>query len=404
MSSLSRHFYEIDEVHAALQYTTNRNDCIETVFWCHELLRSGYVEETISTLFESWLWNKGPFCLSWLLHASALSNEELSEEDILLSVYQLSIVPYTRRDNSVWRILVLTAMDAPPDRVTPNTPPELPSTNEKEIYMMRALYQGKAYSAWWISRHLETERVWELLRWYAVRHGRPSLLSCFDLLEKYETLLGYRSDEYDVIIRCVAVLSTCLSPSQQEMSWKALPNTLDMRIQQAVTEWDNELGRKSHRRYAIPTCCLYGKTRRGTMRWAQSTVQQLGELEEGLKRCNFWIEAMEPYQTDNRWISDDTRDAFYDTYFPDDIPDEWTKPEKQKSHGDGILGPKDTITLSKYSRCFLDSCARFAWCTPAIQTFLEQKQGTTLDVIHWFPPVKPIDSSQLRPVHRKVCL
>ena len=33
---------------------------------------------------------------------------------------------------------------------------------------------------------------------------------------------------------------------------------------------------------------------------------------------------------------DDTLEQFFDTYFPDDIPDEWSKEDQLKSHGRGV--------------------------------------------------------------------
>ena len=371
---LSRHFYDLDEVHAALQYSSTRNDRHETVFWCYELLRSGCVAETISTLFEAWLWNKGPFCLSWISVAQRLASDEVTEEDILLASYQLSYVPHTRRDHSLWNILVLTAEGAIPDRVTLKTPPYLPSNDEHELYMFRAMFQGKAHSAWWISA-----RVLEAL-------GE----------------LGYRSDEYDVIIRCLAVLSVCLHGEQQEKSWHTLPTTMEPRLQTAIGEWEAECGRQQHRRYSIPAVCLYGRCRRGRMKWSESTVPHLGTLEKEFIGCPFWEEAVSEYQLNNTWRSDDTREAFYERYLVDDVPDEWTKAEKQKSHGDGLLGPTQINRLAVYSRRF--GIARLLWnaCT-IVQAFLEKKEGCDpLDVVRWFPPPGEITPILLRPVRRRL--
>ena len=160
---LSRHFYTVDELYAALTYCTRRNDTIETLFWCQELILSGYISETISTLFEAWLWNKGPFCLAWLRHATTLRSEELVAEDILLAAYQLSAIPYDKQDHSLWNILVLSSET--PDRVTPKTPPwtmkdmdKMDKIDEKELYFIRALYQGKAQSAWWMAQQMEEKR------------------------------------------------------------------------------------------------------------------------------------------------------------------------------------------------------------------------------------------------------
>ena len=403
--SLSRHFYALDEVHAALQYCSTRNDRHETVFWCYELLRSGCVAETISTLFEAWLWNKGPFCLSWISVAQRLASDEVTEEDILLASYQLSWVSHTQRDHSLWNILVLTAEGAMPDRVTLKTPPYLPSNDEHEIYMVRAMFQGKAYSAWWMSRHVSNERVWKLLHWYVI-HNCPvyadHYLSYFSILKQYESLLGYRSDEYDVITRCLAVLSVCLNREQQEKSWSILPSTMEPRLQTTLCEWEAECGRKQHRRYTIPSACLYGRCKRGQMKWSESTVVHLGTLEKGFNVCPFWEEAVAEYQLDHTWRSDDAREAFYDRYLVDDVPDEWTKAEKQKSHGDGLLGPTQMVRLAVYSRRF--GMARLLWNANP-QPFLEKKEGCDpLDIIRWFPPPGEMTTILLRPVRRRVCI
>jgi hypothetical protein len=66
-------------------------------------------------------------------------------------------------------------------------------------------------------------------------------------------------------------------------------------------------------------------------------------------------------------------EQFYHRYFPDDLPDEWTKAEKERSHGDGLLAPHETVHLGKYARRFLSQCARLAWSNrPIVRAFLEQ--------------------------------
>lgn len=396
---LSRHFYSLDEVHAALSYSTTRNDRQETAFWCHELLLSGCISETISTLWEAWLFHKGPFCLSWLLHAwSTLGRDEIVEQDILLSADQLSSIPYQRRDHSLWHILSLSAGSHPPDRVTPKTP-SLPSSDPNEIYFVRALYQGKGYSAWWMAQHLSTVRVWVLLAWYTETHSAyaAEYKTIWEALQGYEQLLGYRSEEYDTIILCAAVLSACLSPAQQDMSFQTLSNKPVIRDLSTV-------GRMAHRRYAIPSACLYGHTKRGRSTWSTSTMNQLNRLD--LLGCPFWEEALAPYATCGiriQWNSDDAKEAFYDRYLLDDVPDEWTKAEKQKSHGDGLLGPSESVTLVKYTRLFLSHTPRLAWnTTSTILRILEGRKENTPSCLS-LPAVVPAlipNTISLDPVRR----
>jgi hypothetical protein len=215
----------------------------------------------------------------------------------------------------------------------------------------------------------------------------------FDVLENYSSLLGYSSDEYHIITRCLAVLSVCLNDDQQEKSWSPLPSNMDTSLHTALREWDAEMGRMSHRRYCIPTTCLYGRCLRGRMKWSESTVSYLGDIEKGFIGCPFWEEALEEYQINGSWSSDDAREAFYDRYLIDDIPDEWTKTEKQKSHGDGVL-PTETFQLSKWARPF--HTARLAW--GAILTY---NTGHIDPLSITYSASSTILEEMLRPVHRR---
>lgn len=408
---LSRHFYTVDELYAALTYCSRRNDIIETLFWCQELILSGYIGETISVLFEAWLWNKGPFCLSWLQYAfTTLRSQELVADDILIAAYQLSAIPYDKQDNSLWNILVLSSNI--PDRVTPKTPSwAVNESDEKKLYFIRALYQGKAQSAWWMAQQLEEKYVWDILAIYAKHQYSTSYDSVWEALQQYEHLLGYRSAEYDKIILCVAVLSCCLSIEQQEKSYNKLPIQLPSVQQNALEQWSKKEGRKERRIYSIPIACLYGITQRGRSPWSRTNVKELNWIEGSLIGCPFWEEAIAEYGTIVegviQWRSDDEFEAFYDRYFPDDIPDEWTKAEKAVSHGDGLLGPTESVQLYKYSRSVFSKWSRLAWNTrDHVLTQIKHKE----DNKEWNGQLSSIIShitikeAILSPIHRKKIL
>jgi hypothetical protein len=380
---LSRHFYSLDEVQAALFYTTSRNNPTEALFWSQELLLSGCTGETISTLFQSWLWATGPLRLQWLIDAwKTLASDELNEDDVLLATYRLSSIHHTQRDNSLWNILVLTAKnpDEMPDTITRKTPAFIPSEDEKEIYFVCALFQGKARSAWWISLHIDEERVWILLEWYNENINNTfeaQYKTCFEALKGYEQLLGYKSDEYDIITRCAAVIMMSVSSEKQAASFKPL-DQIDKNNLHTLNEWTTSVGYKDRRVYSIPTSCLYGTTLRGTYKWSQNNLTQLYNVEKYLVGCPFWDEVIATAaEVDEKghitWNSDEKMEEFYNTYFPDDVPDEWTKKDQQKSHGDGILGPTDNPTIWKYSKNFLSRTPLLAWnTTKAVNNYLEK--------------------------------
>ena len=406
-TALSRHFYALDEVHAALAYCSRRNDPVETLFWCQELLHSGHIGETISTLFEAWLWHKGPLHVSWLLHAwTTLRSDSLAAEDILLSAAQLSMIPYDKQDHSLWNILALSSAEMP-DRVTVKTPGWIDdSIDDKQRYFIRALYQGKARSAWWMAQQLTSVSAWKIIEMYADKQQLESHAIVLEALQQYEHLLGYRSDEYDMIMLCTSILYCCSVPPIKE-----LPVHLPTQYQEAIQHWNGRIGRKAYRCYTIPSACLYGVTRRGKMKWSQSTVSSLNHVEPSLIGCPFWEEAIAEYGAiqDDRvvWNSDDELEDFYDRYFPDDIPDEWTKAEKAVSHGDGLLAPTEIVTLYKYARSTFTKWSYYAWNThDAMLLKLHDKKETVWDGVlsSIYVPVsfQAYDTAILQPVRKRL--
>ena len=394
---LTRHFYEADEVRSALYYTASRRDLKECEFWCHEMIVSGYESEAISVLFESWLWQRGPFYLRWLIDTgSILMADEVTHDDILNAAVQLSA--FGEWDNSVWTIL--TATDQVVDRVTPKTPSFVPKDcSEEVLYLYRALYQGKARSAFLMSRKIND--VWAILKEYGT-HLCVEYDTCFTILERYELLLGYRSDKYDVVILCVAVLMLCLSDKKRVASF--LPRSTPARIlslpigAEAALPIGAEaalpIGTKAARLYSIPSVALYG-TARGLSLCSEYHTNGLHDIEKAIKGCPFWDDALKEYQRQGKWVSDDALKAFYDEYFPNDIPDEWSKEEKMKSHGQGLLNKGEKMTLVRYARIHFMKPSRLGFTIKGRK--LDDEGSNPLDAIRLDESVEII----MKPIRRK---
>ncbi len=420
---LTRHFYSFDEVQAALQHTTWRNNQLESLFWCQELLLSGYVGEAISTLFQCWLLQTGPMCLQWLIDAwKSLASDELSEDAILLATYKLAC--FKKHDNSLWNILCITAQnpDKIPDRLTRKALKNAPTIDKKELYFINSIYQGKARCAWWISQYMSAESIWNLLDWVS-KNVYPKYTEqyciCLDALKNYDKLLGYKSDEYDIIIRCMAIIMFCISSKMCESSFMTLTNTIDSGCIQSMDEWSKIIGSRARRIYSIPNLCLYGVTLRGQSKWAQNNYYQLNNIEKYINGCPFWDEVLEEYGTrtkngdddgakEIKWNSDESEEEFYDKYFPDDIPDEWTKKDKQKSHGDGVLGPTDKPNIWKYSRINFSKISYLAYNTKKpVDDYLERLAISDCSIEHicnyyrgGFKELSAEDLKKLSPVRK----
>jgi len=371
---LTRHFYDSEEVLSALYYTSSRRDTKETEFWCNELLCSGYSSEAISILFESWLWQRGPFYLRWLLDSTRLASSHVTEEMIMASAVQLS--SFGEWDQSLWHILTDPVQDPGQiDRVTCKTPPFLPAdANEDTVYLYRALYQGKARSAWIMSQRLSG--IWTILKEYG-SHVSPYYSECFAILERYEDLLGYRTDLYDTAVLCCAVLMLCLSDAKRESSFRIRPPTsLSLLLPIGTLPIGTlpigtlPIGTKAARLYPIPSMALYG-TPRGQRLSSNYDVSGLHDVEKGIKGCPFWDDVLRQFQRNGKWVSDDAMEAYYEQYFPDDIPDEWSREEKLKSHGQGLLSPGESMTLQRYAKIHFTKPARFALASPKRKPILE---------------------------------
>jgi len=175
-------------------------------------------------------------------------------------------------------------------------------------------------------------------------------------------------------VLCCATILLCLSDAKRVHSL-AVPlggPTLDPRgndgrsLDSLVT-----VGRKAARCYSIPSLALYGlpsgPTKRGLTSCSQSHTNGLYDIEKEIRGCPFWDEALSNFQRNGVWVSDDAMEAFYDEFFPDDIPDEWSHQEKLKSHGQGLLNAGDTMTRQRMARIHMSKPCRLAFwpiCNP----------------------------------------
>jgi hypothetical protein len=399
---LTRHFYELDEVLASIIYTGSRSIIIETVFWCHELIISGHASEAISALFESWLWHRGPFHLSWLLEAiKRLGSSEIAEEDILFMAQQLSTCSV--KDHSLWNLFAVSATDNESlfDRVTRRPfPVEFPTHIPLEQYILQAIHQHKAGTAWWAGLRLPRDRLWFLCEWYRDHIIKDELLTeVFGAVHQYEQLLGYRSEAYDNAMCGLVLLTLCLTTEQRRQSMNPLPNIQHVGSESVISKWNISLGQKSGRIYPIPYHGLYGIGLRGRKHQIETTMDVLFDIEKGMRGCAVWDELLDSIKT----VKD--REIFYQTYFPDDIPDEWTKIEKEKSHGAGVLQRTEQLTLWGYMRRYHVGRCRLLWNKKVGSDVLdkiildESPFITLLSVpVHI---LSEIDESQLRPVHKR---
>jgi hypothetical protein len=299
--SLTKHLYDREEVLAALAWCGSRGVVAETVFWCRELVISGFAAEAIRVLFESWLWHRAPYHPEWLIDAMrVLGGEEVTEEGILERAAALSQCAV--RDHSlgwVWQ----TPLEGLWERVTPAGPRWLGGEDALVVYFHRAVHQRRGGAAWWAACHMRD--VWqELRRWLS--------LEVIEALQGYEGLWGAQTAEMDRCVLAAGVLMACARVPL--VSLVSAPVTW-------VSDWDRLTGRAA-RVYPIPCRALYGVRVKDTSRG----------LFHAARLC-----------PEDEW--------------PDDLPDEWDRAEKEKSHGPSEGPAKASVWMRRH----LGGWSRLMW-------------------------------------------
>ena len=325
---LTRHLYREDEVQSALMYCILNARTVESSFWCLELLDSQMLDELMVTLRRTWLYGFGVKALGWLrAFQETFEGDSVDQDAILRLVVGLCRIA---KDRSILTLLA-SNLDTQPDRVNSGTVSEKYSA--LEAFTALAILQRKTLCAWGGLRATENPDVF--LRQIAFsKHGVQA--------RKFLAVLDEEQfGEWER--RATACAALCLNKDEFTAAWlqEAAP-PLVIEVITALDEWQLLLGRRARRVYSIPPSSLYWTTQRGRTVSVYDTTEKeiMGRLEKpaGIWGSSFWDSVAEEM---GGWAAikedDDTRELFYDTYFPDDCPDEWSRAERAKSHGGGPL-------------------------------------------------------------------
>jgi hypothetical protein len=327
MTNLTRNLYEREEVVAALKWSVINGRVMETAFWCQELLESDAAAVAHDALVSTWIWHFGIGCIG-------IGQQLLSSAAATMEIAVTLARMRSWRDGAVLALLAGgAAVTAEFDRVsewdadTAGAPPRQRSFH-------RALKQRKA-----------------LLAWCYARTAWPAAGDWID--ERWLLSFGPRWP-----MRALAVAAAALTPKERAESaakkWRLLPTD----IEAALIEWDSLIGR-ARRVYAIPSDCLFWITARGLSPGTTTNIVTLtSRLDASLEESEYWRRQL-PIGWARR---EEAYERFYDMNFPTDIPDEWSRADREKSHGGGVLSLNEVPSYAKYvRRWFGSSVSRVMW-------------------------------------------
>lgn len=180
--------------------------------------------------------------------------------------------------------------------------------------------EGRLKLCWQLMRCSERDSSLWWLVWCGsmeIKHGLSNLLDKWRARQygscsiKFNDMRGYSilAEATQCALGCIVI---------PKSSYAELSKNEPVDLQKMLQEWSED-----ERLYEIPFGCLYGMTWRGCG----------GDTTDEINECSltspYW-KAIAVFTTDSE------KEEFYDTYFPNDIPDEWSLKEKLKSHGPGV--------------------------------------------------------------------
>ena len=347
---LTRHLYESDEVIAALQLSLRSGDTTSALFWTHELTVSDEAPLALQILHATWLRWGAPYdhyiltldlshSLVLRVVAACAAAHGAPPIDLLNAMVTAHVPPpgsqlvITKRQQEA-RQLRATAFT----KTTTETGETDMSTASAWWVAMEGAVRTSSYATaiWylqWAQPILCADTIWSAIASMTTTHR--SIVAGFreiatahptcQLLHQAATILflaRYTQEQPPPIIVDAAALASA------EEKW---------------TLWDHITGRRTGRVLAIPLNALHTGTTRGGLSAAYTNIDDCRNPITLLPNaCRFWRHAVtlsgmiiNPDREDASFPSYEAMEIFYSTYFPDDIPDEWSIADQNKSHGLG---------------------------------------------------------------------
>jgi len=325
---LTKHLYRIDEVLSSLRWSIITHNLLESAFWTVELYESNMIQECIEVLETIWIYHIG--FGSWYslrLIQEIYDNGDISQWDLV----SLTCAFAKRRicDSTAFHLLLRGA--------TSNENPVFAHSREyKDLNeaITDCIKRGKLKEAWLLSRSMSTSEQWALLK--TLSDDRKDAL---------EIIKNIGSSVYEQLALGYILISL------DECSWisSQLPieNIVPSEVIEAMNDWSKEKMRKRRVFKPKPEALIYLTARSQQSPYISSEPEIQCDLLKNLKESEYWSTILESYMAKDKWLSDKHKEAFFDTFFPQDIPDEWSLSDREKSHGRG-LGKKIEHARSRF--------------------------------------------------------
>jgi hypothetical protein len=291
---LTRHFYELDEVCYALLDCLRFKKTDEAIFWGRELMLSGEYEELTKTMVQGWIMYLGVLRIDWL---DAWFQTTISDNDKLSLIAEFCTIDRgTKKKMSVCALTFWIAGRG-----------LCPEASEMRIMM--ALQENDPICFYWFMGSVYDKKPTAVLDLVKTYVDEPSIFDSLSLAISMKQSIHMR-----VLLSVCAVQLLCMESYPERF---VISDSRRLLVSDLLSKWT--VGYRSSRVYTINALPL------GYKRVLASSLccPALQLMDKGTA---FWqtVKAL--------IVDDDSLESMYETYFPDDIPDEWSLIDRAKSH------------------------------------------------------------------------
>ena len=286
---LTRHFYELEEVAYALIDCLRRRKSEEAVFWARELLLSEEEETLTIAVVQAWIMFMGPPGVDWLdawtaAAAAAADSSQEKQLTLIQSFCQRSTV------SKGWLTFWIASRGFSPE------------ASDERISL--ALTENDPICLYWWLGHQYEKKPSLVLATLSTFVDSPEI---FDSIKAAMTL--------KIGLHMKMLLSVC---AVQILCLKSYPTAPVIAGAVVTDAWT--VGLRSSRLFTISDEQLP----RGYKRITQADALCMSPRSLMERGCAFWRAFA--------FTSDEMLESIVDTYFPNDIPDEWSVADRSKSH------------------------------------------------------------------------
>ena len=288
---LSIHFYDIDDVCRALLLALRHGRAKEAVFWARELVLSHEEDSLGKTMIKAWLLLLGAPCIQWLDAWTTVKGDVGGCQRLVL-VAEFSRLVSGYEGRAPYQCFVLAARGFAPV-----------ADLEK---VGAALGEGDPFRLYWHLGPMKPVLLAEQLCTYV---DSPELFDSIKVAIKASVI------PMSVLLGAAAVQLLCMSEYPA-----TLVLTCEADVASWLCEWEPTVGRRSGRLYELES----------SVSESELLCSAIDLMKKG---CAYWQGALVLVQDDS------SHENVVDLHFPDDIPDEWSRSDRAKSHPVHVVGP-----------------------------------------------------------------